>query len=95
MKVRWTPAAAADLEEISDYLTVNLPSFARSTIVPLCEAVESLIASPNRGRPGREPGTRELVMTRIPYFIAYRLRGDAVEVLHIHHAARQRPESNR
>jgi toxin ParE1/3/4 len=94
MKVRWTPAAAADLEEISDYLDVHLPNFSRSTIVSLCEAIDSLLSSPNRGRPGSAPETRELVMTRIPYIVAYRVRGEAIEVLHIHHTSRQWPESN-
>jgi len=28
MRLRWTPAAADDLESISDYLALHLPSFA-------------------------------------------------------------------
>jgi plasmid stabilization system protein ParE len=94
MRVRWTPRARADLREISEYLDVHLPNFLQSTVVSLCEAIDSLFSSPYRGRPGREPGTRELVMTRIPYIVAYRVRSYVVEVLHIHHTSRQWPESN-
>jgi toxin ParE1/3/4 len=95
MKVRWTPAAAADLQEISDYLDAHMPNFSRSTVVALCEAIDSLLSSPNRGRVGREPGTRELVLTRIPYIVAYRFRDETIEVLHLHHTARQWPELGR
>ena len=94
MKIRWTPAAAADLEEISDYLELHLPNFSRSTVVSLCEAINSLLSTPNRGRPGRERGTRELVMPKIPYIIAYRVGGEAIEILYIHHTARNWPESD-
>jgi addiction module RelE/StbE family toxin len=92
MKVRWTRRAAADLDEISNYLEAHLPNFSRATIVSLCEAIDSLLSSPSRGRPGRETGTRELIMTKIPYIVAYRIRGEGIEVLHIHHTARHWPE---
>jgi toxin ParE1/3/4 len=40
---------------------------------------------------GREGGTRELVFTRLPYIVAYRVKEQDIEVLHIYHAAQQRP----
>ncbi len=46
---------------------------------------------PYRGRIGREEGTRELVIARLPYIVIYRIKGEAVEILHIYHGARQRP----
>ena len=46
---------------------------------------------PYRGRLGREGGTRELVIANLPYIVAYRITGDAVEVLHIYHGAQDRP----
>jgi toxin ParE1/3/4 len=91
MRIRWTLAAAADLEHIKDYLTEHHPDLAQSTVLELYETICSLRASPHRGRPGREEGTRELVFTRLPYIVAYRVKGDAVEVLHIYHAAQFRP----
>lgn len=35
MRIRWTPAAAEDLEQIKDYLTEHLPQFAQSTVLEL------------------------------------------------------------
>ena len=44
-----------------------------------------------RGRLGREEGTCELVLSRLPYIVAYRIKEQAIEVLHIFHGARNRP----
>jgi plasmid stabilization system protein ParE len=42
MRIRWTPAAADDLEHIKDYLTELHPHLARSTVLELYEAIRSL-----------------------------------------------------
>ena len=44
---------------------------------------------PGMGRAGRVPGTRELVLHE-NYIAIYRVRGDDVEILRLHHAARKR-----
>jgi toxin ParE1/3/4 len=90
MRIRWTPAAADDLQSIFDYLSETNPNLARSTVIEIRKAVRSLKRLPNRGRPGREPGTRELLHTRLPHIVAYRVGGDAVEVLRIWHPAQDR-----
>ena len=43
---------------------------------------------PNRGRMGRIPGTRELMVTGLPYIIVYEAGKEAVHILHIVHGAR-------
>jgi toxin ParE1/3/4 len=91
MRIRWTLAAAADLEHIKDYLSEHYPHLAQSTVLELYETIPSLKVSPHRGRIGREGGTRELVLTRLPYIVAYRVKEQDIEVLHIYHAAQQRP----
>jgi addiction module RelE/StbE family toxin len=91
MRLRWTPAAADDLESIADYLAGHLPSFARSTIQEIYETILTLRFTPYRGRAGREEGTRELVLSRLPYIVVYRVRDNDVEILHIYHGAQRRP----
>lgn len=91
MRIRWTPAAAADLEHIKDYLKEHYPHLAQSTATQLYEAIRSLKASPHRGRKGREEGTRELVFTRLPYIAVYRVREQDIQILHIYHGAQDRP----
>ena len=90
MRIRWTPAAAGDLQNIFDYLSETNPNLARSTVVEIRKAVRSLKRLPHCGRPGREPGTRELLHTRLPHIVAYRVKEDAVEVVRIWHPAQER-----
>ena len=71
MRIRWTPAAAADLERIKDYLEKHNPHWAQRTVLTLYQTIRSLRTMPHRGRVGREEGTRELVFTRLPYIAAY------------------------
>ena len=54
MGVRWAPAAASDLQHISDYLKENRPYYRQPTMRKRYEDIRSLRALPNRGRPGRE-----------------------------------------
>ena len=70
MRLRWTPTAAADLQNIYDYLKENEPHLARSTIIEIRKSVRSLKKFPLRGRKGREEGTRELMQRRLPHIIA-------------------------
>ena len=91
MRILWTPAAAADLAQISDYLKDRHPHYRQPTMRRLYEAIRSLTDSPARGRPGREKGTRELLFPPLPYVAVYRLRENSVEVLRIFHTAQNRP----
>jgi addiction module RelE/StbE family toxin len=91
MRLRWTPAAADNLESIKDYLARHLPAFAQSTILEIYQTILTLRSNPYRGRAGREEGTRELVLPRLPYIVVYRVKENDVEILHIYHGAQHRP----
>jgi toxin ParE1/3/4 len=45
------------------------------------------------GHNGCVIGTREVVVTGTSYIVAYRVRGQTVEVPAVHHAARKWPDS--
>jgi plasmid stabilization system protein ParE len=47
------------------------------------------------GRRGHLEGTRELVIPKLPYYAAYRVTENAVEILAVIHTARQWPEIDR
>jgi toxin ParE1/3/4 len=91
MRIRWTPAAAADLGDISNYLKDRHPHYRQPTIRKLYEVIRSLKDSPHRGRLGREEGTRELLFPPLPYIAVYRVKEHDIEVLRIYHAAQNRP----
>jgi plasmid stabilization system protein ParE len=91
MHLRWTPAAVADLQHISDYLKEHHPRYRQPTLRKLYEAVLALKKWPQRGRIGREQGTREFLFAPLPYVVVYRLTGLSGEILRIYHTAQDRP----
>lgn len=90
MRLRWTPAAAEDLESIYTYLSEHHPSFVQPTIRLLYDSARSLRNFTERGRPGTIPETRELVLPRLPYIIVYRVTDQVIEILRIYHGAQDR-----
>jgi addiction module RelE/StbE family toxin len=87
MRIRWTAPAADDLENIKNYLELNYPRHAETTVRTIYSHIRSLRVAPNRGRSGQRRGTRELVLTPLPYIVVYAAKVEAVEILHIHHGA--------
>jgi len=88
MQVRWTIPAAQDLEEITLYIRRDSEAAALAVAKALFEAANSLDLLPSRGRVGRIPGTRELVVPGLPYIILYEIADTAVQIHHIFHGAR-------
>ena len=68
MRIRWTPAAAGDLEQISDYLKDRHPRYRLPTMRKLYQAIGTLKKWPQSGRIGREAGTRKLLFSPLPSF---------------------------
>ncbi|MCC7348647.1 MAG: type II toxin-antitoxin system RelE/ParE family toxin [Variibacter sp.] len=94
MNIVWSPEAVGDLVSLRAYIAEHDPAAAQRTaqrIIVLIETV--LVENPHMGRPGRVPGTRELVITRTPYVVPYRMRGGAIEVLRVYHGARRWPDT--
>jgi toxin ParE1/3/4 len=91
MRIRWTPAAAADLQSISDYLQERHPRYRDATIRKLYDDIRALKQWPGRGRPGREEGTREILFRPAPYVAVYRVKEQTIEVIRIYHTAQDRP----
>ncbi len=91
MQVRWTTAAASDLENIADYLFEKTPENAARLIREICEAVFALRIYPNRGRPGTKLGTRELVLPALPYIVVYKVGSGVIHIARILHGAQDKP----
>ena len=91
MRIRWTPAAADDLEQIGKYLREHNPTVAQSTVLRLYDAAQSLKQFANRGRIGRITGTRELVISSLPYIIVYQVAAQSVSIVRVVHSAEDWP----
>lgn len=92
MRIRWLHKALRNLDEEATYIAADDEAAARLVVGRIFEAVEQLSEHPGAGRPGRVPGTRELVVPNTRYILPYRVRGDRIEVLRLFHASRRPPK---
>jgi toxin ParE1/3/4 len=88
VSIKGTKTALRYEDEIASYIAKDNPTRASSFVIELQDAVTKLQFHPGMGRAGRVPGTRELVLHK-NYIAIYRVRGDDVEILSLHHVARQ------
>ena len=89
MRVRWLQKALRNLDAEASYIAVDDDAAARLVLTRVLAAVDMLPDQPSLGRPGRVPGTRELVVRRTRYVVPYRIRGETVEILRVFHASRR------
>jgi plasmid stabilization system protein ParE len=81
-----------NLDDEAAYIAADDPGAARVVVARILEAVSRLPDQPGLGRPGRIPGTRELVIERTRYVVPYRVRRNTVEILRVFHTSRQLPQ---
>ena len=89
MRVLYTPEAFSDRERILEYLKERSESGSRNVAASIRDAVEQLGHQPHSGYRTDNPDVRVLFVVRYPYKIFYRVRDDAVEILHIRHTSRR------
>ncbi len=92
MIVNWTPAARNDLRNIQQHIAQDNPDAAKSVALTILAYGEALSNLPHRGREGRVADTRELVLPKLPYTIAYRVTDESVDILRVIHHARLWPD---
>jgi plasmid stabilization system protein ParE len=92
MRVRWLRTALRNLDEEASFIAADDPDAARAVVRRVLDAVALLSTQPALGRPGRVPGTRELIVPQTRYVIPYRVCADVVEILRVFHAARRPPQ---
>lgn len=94
-EVRWTDEAELDFENILTYYFEHVGSHvAEAVYTRIKEQVGSLKMFPERCRPGRVPGTKEYVISRLPYIAVVDISTDTVSILNVIHTARKYPPDN-
>ena len=79
MNVAWSPEAVEDLASLNTYIAEENPGAAREIVLQILRAIEQVLPdNPYVGRPGRVPGTRELVVPRTPYIVPYRVQQETI-----------------
>jgi addiction module RelE/StbE family toxin len=93
VKLEWAAFAISDREAIFDYVALDNPRAAALLDERIENCVEALVDFPERGRPGRVAGTRELVIAGTSYIAAYRADAGVIRILRILHTSRLWPDS--
>lgn len=92
MTIVWSPEAIQDLISLRAHIAEESPAGARRIVLRIVDLIErTLPDNPDMGRPGRVPGTRELVITQTPYIVPYRVRRGSIQILRVYHASRRWP----
>ena len=87
----WLQRAIQDRDAQLDYIAQDNPTAAVSQGDRIAEQIEILQQHPQMGRPGRKQGTRELVISRTPFIVVYRVKGKRIKLLRVLHGAQQWP----
>ncbi|MET0669951.1 MAG: type II toxin-antitoxin system RelE/ParE family toxin [Xanthobacteraceae bacterium] len=82
------PRAFADREKIFDYLHQRSPSGAQDVMTSIQESAAQLGEQPHSGYRTEMSGVFVKFVVRYSYKIFYRVREEAVELVHIRHTAR-------
>jgi toxin ParE1/3/4 len=92
MKVHWSPRAMRHLVALRRYIAQDSEQNAALVAERVLRAVDLLATQPELGRPGRVPGTRELVISGTGFLIPYRVRGGRLELIAVFHGRQRWPE---
>ena len=92
MRLRWLRKALRNLDDEASHIAADDLAAARLVAKRVLAAVAMLAEQPGLGRPGRVPGTRELIVAKTRYIVPYRVRVKVVEILRVFHSSRRLPD---
>lgn len=90
LSISWAEEARSDLLEIVQYVAERNPAAAAQLARTIEESTWPLPEHPYLFRPGRVPGTREIVAHR-NYIVVYRVELASIEILRVLHARQEYP----
>ncbi|MDQ0468171.1 type II toxin-antitoxin system RelE/ParE family toxin [Labrys wisconsinensis] len=92
MKLRFTPRAIENINELADYLNERSSSAARNVRAAIYERLQTLLMFPRAGRRQNAEDVRKVVTRRYRYLIYYMHDepGEEIIILNIKHPAEDR-----
>jgi plasmid stabilization system protein ParE len=92
MSVKWTRTALLNLDNAIKYIAEDRPIAAKEVGQQIWDSAKLLADHPGMGRPGRVPGTRELVVSGLPFILPYVEKADCIYILRVMHTSMQWPD---
>jgi toxin ParE1/3/4 len=89
--IRWLALGNETRFSQLNFVAAENPAAAEALDTEIERQVDRLADHPYLGRKGRQPGTRELVISRTPFIAVYRIKPHAIEILRILHGAQDWP----
>ena len=93
MQIKWTRKALINLDSAVEYIARDNPLAAQNTAQKIWTASRLLGDHPGIGRPGRVPGTRELVVDGLPFILPYVEKAGTVYILRVMHTSMIWPDN--
>lgn len=92
IELDWTELAAAERNQIVDFIALDNIDAAVAMDILIENSADSLLEQPERGRPGRVIGTRELIFHE-HYMLVYHFDSvpERISILNVLHTSRQWP----
>jgi toxin ParE1/3/4 len=91
MKVRFSFAGRADIQNIFDFIAAENPQVASRVVSKIQNSSLQLRQFPFSGRIGAINGTREIIIPRLPFIMVYRIVDETVEIIAVFHTAQDKP----
>ena len=92
MKIEWLQQAINDLKHIEGYIAQYNKSASERVVQTILTLVQTqLSAFPQSCRIGRVADTRELVITRTPFVLVYRVTSSEIQILSVRHTSQLWP----
>lgn len=89
MRVRYTPRARGDIENIFRYIAERNPNGARNVLRAIYAGVDFIAMHPEASNRTTETDIRVKIVTRYRYKIFFRVADEGIDVLHVRHGARR------
>ena len=90
MRIRYTPRARGDIEQIYRFLEERCPAGARNVLRAIYAGVQFISEFPQASEQTDDPQVRVRIVRRYRYRVFYRVvDGDTIEILHIRHTSRR------
>lgn len=93
MRVKWTRTALLTLDNAIQYVAEDRPMAAKEVGQKIWDSVKILADHPGAGRSGRISGTRELLISGLPFILPYIEKEGIIYILRVLHTSMKWPKN--